>query len=131
VFCSMLQCDAVCCSVLQLQLQERCKGGTREATLSATHCNTLQHAYNTATHCNTRGRQRSLQHTATRCSKLQHTATHYNTRGRRWSTVAAKKPRCSSLGVSLMIKRNTCPKKALRFPHSNVHFRQGRKSKVT
>jgi len=38
-----------------------------EVTLTATHCNTLQH---TATHCNT------LQHTATQCNTLQHTISH-------------------------------------------------------
>ena len=37
------------------------------ASISATHCNTLQH---TATHCNT------LQHTATHCNTLQHTRCH-------------------------------------------------------
>jgi len=48
-------------------------------SLSATHCNTLQH---TATHCNT------LQHTATHCNTLQHTATpvwwEWETRGIPW-----------------------------------------------
>jgi len=44
--------------------------GRKSASLTATHCNTLQH---TATHCNT------LQHTATHCNTLQHTATHCNT----------------------------------------------------
>ena len=48
-------------------------------TLTATRCNTLQHAatccdtlHHTVTHCN------SLQHTATHGNTLQHTATHCN-----------------------------------------------------
>jgi len=56
------------------------KNGQGETEVSATRCNTLQHA---ATRCNT------LQHTATRCNTLQyaaiccktlrHTATHCDT----------------------------------------------------
>jgi len=95
VCCSMLQCVSVCCSVVQcvtarcrvLQcaasgsflrplLQVRCNELKehevwRSESMTATHCNTLQH---TATHCNT------LQHTATHCSTLQHAAIHCNTR---------------------------------------------------
>ena len=59
VCCSVLQCDAVWCSVL-----------TRTSSVCAAppiiDGNTLQR---TATHCNT------LQHTATHCNTLQHTAT--------------------------------------------------------
>jgi len=60
------------------------------ASLTATHCNTLQHTathcnalQRTATHCNTLQRTathcNTLQHTATHCNTLQHTATHCNT----------------------------------------------------
>jgi len=62
--------------------------------LTATHCNTLQHA---ATHWASFGlgfysftpsqRQHTRQHTATHCKTLQHTATHYNTLQRGLSRV--------------------------------------------
>ena len=63
----MLQCVAVCCSVLQ------CVADTNNgmsAFFLMTYCSTLQH---TAAHCST------LQHTAAHCSTLQHTATHCST----------------------------------------------------
>jgi len=75
--CSVLQCVAVCCSVLQAlrctsnQSSEPCEMAQySHPQHTATHCNPLQH---TAVHCNT------LQYTATHCSTLQHTATHCNT----------------------------------------------------
>ena len=130
--CSVLQCVAVCCNCNCRKGGREARG--REATLYATHCNTLQRKLTTLQRTLTseggNALYNTLRHAAAHCNTLQHTATHYNTRGRRRSTVAAKKPRCSSLGVSLMINRNTCPKKVLRFPHSDTHFRQGRKSKV-
>jgi len=73
VWCSVLQCAAVCCSVLQCasvflrgeeQCTERPPGSLQHI---ATHCNTLQH---TATH---------LQHITTHCNTLQHTAAHCST----------------------------------------------------
>ena len=127
--CSVLQYVAVRCSVLQCvaiaiagKVQGRHEGGNAL-------CNTLQHAATRLQHCNTLQHTREAILSATHCNTLQHTATHYNIRGRRWISVAAKKLRCSSLGVALMIKRNICPQKV--FPHSDIHFRQGRKSKVT
>ena len=93
---SVLQCFAVCCSVLQYALQRvavtrtsyaqmKCTTRHRYGDLisqhTATHCNTLQH---TATHCNTLQHTakhcNTLQHPATQCcNTLQHTATHCNT----------------------------------------------------
>ena len=73
VFCSALQCVAVCCgdSVLLVCALETVRDNCRNTLQhTATHCNTLQHS---ATHCNT------LQHTAAHCSTLEHTATHFNT----------------------------------------------------
>jgi len=65
VCCSMLLYVPVCFSVLQC-VAVRCSAALLSLT---THCNTLQHS---ATRCNTQ------QHTATRCNTLQHTATHCN-----------------------------------------------------
>ena len=69
--CSVLQCVAVCCSVLQWKWM-----------LTSLHIPSLTHfphtcrdpfqLQHTATHCNT------LQHTATHRNTLQHTATHCN-----------------------------------------------------
>ena len=69
----MLQCVAVCCSVLLRVLFTR--GSTLSPTIylsdSVTHCNTLQHI---AAACNT------LQRSATPCDiLLQHTTTHRHT----------------------------------------------------
>jgi len=91
VYCSVLQCVAVCCSVLHQSHLSR-DWQTRLMQHTATHCSTLQHTAIhkkltneiDATHCNT------LQHTATHCNTqetdkrdwcntLQHTATHCNT----------------------------------------------------
>ena len=122
VCCSILQCVTVCCNCNSGNVEGRREGGNAL-------CNTLQHATTHLQHCNTLQHTREAILSATHCDTLQHTATHYNIRGRRWISVAAKKLRCSSLGVALMIKRNICPQKV--FPHSDIHFRQGRKSKVT
>jgi len=74
----VLQCVAVCCSVLQCKhlnsrvahMIESCCIFEQGSSHLRPHCNTLQH---TATHCNT------LQHTATHCNTPQHTAhTHMN-----------------------------------------------------
>ena len=59
VCCSVLQCVTVCYSVLQCAHVTRKGDGYRGGEIYATHCNTLQH---TATHCNT------LQHAATHCN---------------------------------------------------------------
>ena len=88
----MLQCVAVCCSVLQcVAACHVSHTHWHDVTVGHIYCNTsvsyvtahsntLQHTaphcnlntitlYHTATHCNTQ------QHTATHCNKLQHTAT--------------------------------------------------------
>jgi len=95
----VLQCVAVCCSVLQCVqpykhkymywfLFQRCGGRRVQPVINlrfmntATHCNTLQH---TATHCNTLQRTATpvinlrYMNTTTHCTTLQHTATHCNT----------------------------------------------------
>jgi len=60
VSCSVLNCVAVCCSVLKCEeIFAGLSRGSDDKCLSATHCNTLQH---TATHLDT------LQHTATHCN---------------------------------------------------------------
>ena len=71
---SVLQCVAVCCSVLQTSgmphFQKRPMHNINsDLQHSATVCKRLQH---TATHCNTQ------QHAATRCNTLHYTATHCN-----------------------------------------------------
>ena len=68
------QCVAVCCSVLQTSgmphFQKRPMHNINsDLQHSATVCKRLQH---TATHCNTQ------QHAATRCNTLHYTATHCN-----------------------------------------------------
>ena len=86
----MLQCVAVCCSVLR-------HGAVRCSVLHvpgvyeyATHCSALHH---TATHCTI------LQHTATHCNTLQHTCDHpQGERGRfqmRYSALQYGALRCS------------------------------------
>jgi len=60
-------------------------------TVTATHCNTLQH---TATHCNT------LQHTAKQLDTLRYTATHCNTlqhAATRCNTLQHAATRCNTL----------------------------------
>ena len=62
VCCSVLQCVAVCCSVLQCHMLQSYVGESGSAwfcVCAATKCNLLQHI---ATHCNT------LQHAATHCT---------------------------------------------------------------
>jgi len=93
VCCSVLQCVVACCSVsnscisicnrsmglvCMLCVEER----VSNATLTATHCNTLQH---TSRHCNTLPHKNSqmplsLEDTGTHFQKPQHTATHYRTK---------------------------------------------------
>ena len=66
----MLQCVAVCCSLLQCVAASVDVSVATRDVYTATHCNTLHHA---ASHCNT------LQHSATLCNTLQYTAKHRNT----------------------------------------------------
>ena len=80
VFCSALQCVAVCCgdSVLLVCALETVRDNCRNTLQhTATHCNTLQH---TAAHCNAlkhiATHWYTLQHITTHCYTLQHTAKH-------------------------------------------------------
>ena len=74
----MLQCVAVCCSVLRVLPAFHFDCNTLQFT--ATRYNSLQHTCSTPhSYCNTRvifHTRHSLHHIATHCNTLQHTATH-------------------------------------------------------
>jgi len=73
VCCSVLQCVAGSCSVLQQNSSVTKKSIAHAVSVP----NDTQHV---AKHCNTRKALGiPLQHTATHCNSLQHTATHCNT----------------------------------------------------
>ena len=116
----MLQCVAVCCSVLQCVAVCRSYKSSQDFYKSSQDCvppcrhlalptikvdsifNALQH---TATHCNT------LQHTATQCHTLrhtQHTATHCNTRKVYWIFQSTLQRMCLQSIFQFQKKRCTC-----------------------
>jgi len=84
VCCSVLQCVAVCCSVLQCVLDMR----------DVTHWVASALEWIHAPHCNT------LQHTATHCNTLQHMAAQYRV-GRRETPSNKLNTLCCSILVSL------------------------------
>ena len=74
--CSVLQCVAVCCGMLQFGCDAMTCVRVRTKSLLCRNCNAPMHCNAlqcTATHCN------ALQRTATHCNALQRTATHCNT----------------------------------------------------